>query len=186
MANVGLTTFLHSELSDEAVPKYKEEAKKLMGAISVKVDIELNDAKLYADDVLQESDNSFVSGKITLEGDKDEPEIFAPILGKTIGEDGEVISKTTDEPIFVGFAYITRQSGKGSGVKKYRAKFYPKVQFKDFETEAKTQEDKMEYVKPSVEGTIYPLPDGTWKKENNFSTLAEAVAYLKSCFATTP
>lgn len=187
MANIGLTSFLYSELNDEKTPNYKKEAEKLMGAVSVKVDLEQNDAKLYADDVLSESDNSFVSGKLTIEGDKDELEIFAPLLGKTIGEDGEVVSKTTDIPKFIGFAYITRQSGKGNDVKKYRAKMYPKIQLKDYETEAKTQEDKMEYVKPSIEGTVYPLPDGTWKYENCFSTITEAVTYLKGKFvAATP
>lgn len=185
MANIGLTSLLYSELSDETVPDYKNAAKKLMGAISVKVDIEQNDGKLYADDVLQESDTSFISGKMTLEGDKDELDIFAPLLGKTTSEDGEVVSKTTDEPLAVGVGYITRQSGKGTAVKKYRAKFYPKVQFKDFDTESKTQEDKMEYVKPSFEGTVYPLPDGTWKKENCFATIAEAKTYLEGCFKQT-
>lgn len=178
MATLGLKTFLYAPMATET-PTYSKAPAKLAGAIEAKVDIEQNDAKLYADDELQDSDESFISGKITLGVDDDDPDIFGPILGKTVdAESGEVSSNSDDKPMFVGFGYITRNSGE----KKYRAKFYPKVKFKDFDTEAKTKQDKLEYVTPSVEGTVYALEDGNWKTENRFATKAEAVAYLEGCF----
>ena len=53
MAQVGLKSFLHGELKDG---KYTAPSK-LAGAIEFKEHLNSNDAKLYADDVLQDSDS---------------------------------------------------------------------------------------------------------------------------------
>lgn len=78
MAQVGLKAFLHGELKDG---KYKAPSK-LAGAIEFKENLNSNDAKLYADDVLQDSDSSVTGGDITLGIDDDDPAIFGPLLGQ--------------------------------------------------------------------------------------------------------
>ena len=90
-----------------------------------------------------------------------------------------VNSKTSDKPKFQGFGYI---AAKNNG--KYKATFYPKVTFARSDEEAKTKEDKTEYTKPGVEGTIYPV-DGTYKETVITDTVEEAVAVLKALFGDT-
>ncbi len=181
MANTGLSTFLHAERDDEkgtyAVPG------KLAGAIDIKEALDRNDAKLYADNELQDSDNSVTGGKITLTVDDDDDAIFAPVLGETVEEiqvDGKdykkVISKTMDVPPGQGFGFITQKNGG-----KYKVSFYPKVKFTRGDEEAKTKEDKTEYTTPSVEGTIYPV-DGDYKMKISVNTLEEAKKVLYSLF----
>jgi len=58
------------------------------------------------------------------------------------------------------------------------------VTFARSDEEAKTKEDKTEYTKPGVEGTIYPV-DGTYKETVITDTVEEAVAVLKALFGGT-
>lgn len=182
MANIGLRSFLYGKL-DEATGTY-EAPKKLAGAIEFKEDLTTNDSKLYADDVLEESDTSVTGGKITLGVDDDDDAIFAPLLGKSveksqIGEEevNVVTSRTNDEPAAIGFGYISRKN-KG----RYKAYFYPKIKFAPYSVEGKTKEEKLEYTTPSVEGTLFPLEDETYRKEATVENLELAVKALESFF----
>ena len=158
----------------------------MAGAIEFKEALDRNDAKLYADNELKDSDTSVTGGKVTLSIDDDDDEIFAPILGEEVttlsikSKEYKVVnSKTSDKPKFQGFGYI---AAKNNG--KYKATFYPKVTFARSDEEAKTKEDKTEYTKPGVEGTIYPV-DGTYKETVITDTVEEAVAVLKALFGDT-
>ena len=51
--------------------------------------------------------------------------------------------------------------------------FYPKVKFVMGDEEAKSAEDKTEYTKPTVEGTLYPV-DGEYKVRVITESLEEA------------
>lgn len=182
MANIGLRSFLFAEMNEKK--KTYAAPTKLAGAIEFKESLTTNDAKLYADDVLQESDTSISGGNITLGIDDDDDTIFAPLLGKKIniikvGEEEVVVvtSNTADLPKAVGFGYITSKVGG-----KYKVHFYPKIKFSPYSIDAKTQEEKMEYTTPSVEGTLFPLEDGTYRKEATVGSLELAVATLKAFF----
>lgn len=184
MASTGLSTFLHSELSEETGKYTKPE--KMAGAIDFKEALDRNDAKLYADNQLQDSDTSVTGGKITLTVDDDEDVIFASILGETvekvtIGEKeyDKVVSKTNDEPKPQGFGFITKKNGG-----KYRVTFYPKVKFTRGDEEAKTAEDKTEYTKPTVEGTLYPVND-VYKEKVTVDSVEEAKKVLYNLFGAT-
>lgn len=182
MAQIGLKSFLFGELDEETMTY--AEPSKLAGAIEFKESLTTNDAKLYADDVLQESDTSVSGGTVTLGIDDDDDTIFAPLLGKTVQEVtiGEekvkvAVSNTGDLPKAVGFGYITSKTKE-----RYKVYFYPKIKFSPYSTDAKTKEDKLEYTTPSVEGTLFPLEDGTYKKESTVNSMAMAVNVLKSFF----
>lgn len=184
MATTGLSGFVHADF-DEDKKTYAKPAK-LAGAIEFKEALDRNDAKLYADNELKDSDTSVTGGKVTLSIDDDDGEIFAPILGEEVttlsikSKEYKVVnSKTSDKPKFQGFGYI---AAKNNG--KYKATFYPKVTFARSDEEAKTKEDKTEYTKPGVEGTIYPV-DGTYKETVITDTVEEAVAVLKALFGDT-
>lgn len=142
-----------------------------------------NDAKLYADNELKDSDTSVTGGKLALTVDDDDETVFAPILGATLEEMkvGEktyqkMVSRTDDEPVYEGFGFITKKNGG-----KYRVTFYPKVKFVMGDEEAKSAEDKTEYTKPTVEGTLYPV-DGEYKVRVITESLEEAKKVLEALF----
>lgn len=181
MANVGLSTYLHAPLNEET-GKYDVPAK-LAGAIDFKEALDRNDAKLYADDSLQDSDSSVTGGKITLTVDDDDDVLFAPILGESVTklqvgekEFDKVSSKTNDVPVPQGFGFITQKNGG-----KYKVSFYPKVTFIRADEEAKTKEDKVEYTKPTIEGTLYPVNE-LYKDKVLCNTLEEAKEVLYTLF----
>ena len=67
MARIGLNNFRYAILSEAAdgTPTYSG-AKKPAKAISCSVEVSNNEAKLYADDVVAESDTSFAGGTVTM------------------------------------------------------------------------------------------------------------------------
>ena len=92
----------------------------------------------------------------------------------------EVTSKTTDTAIPIGFGHIVTKIVKHQ--RKYKVEFFPKVTFKPFMQDAKTKGESLEFTTPSVEGTIFPLKDGTWEKHATFDNEADAITYLNSLF----
>ena len=181
MANTGLSTFMHAK-RDEKTGEYAAPGK-IAGAIEFKETLDRNDAKLYADNELKDSDTSVTGGKLALTVDDDDETVFAPILGATLEEMkvGEktyqkMVSRTDDEPVYEGFGFITKKNGG-----KYRVTFYPKVKFVMGDEEAKSAEDKTEYTKPTVEGTLYPV-DGEYKVRVITESLEEAKKVLEALF----
>ena len=67
MAQIGLTNLWYGLLTEgeDGTPSYAG-AKSFGKAVSAKVDVSTNDATLYADDALVESDKSFQNAKVTL------------------------------------------------------------------------------------------------------------------------
>ena len=84
MANTGLSTFMHAK-RDEKTGEYAAPGK-MAGAIEFKETLDRNDAKLYADNELKDSDTSVTGGKLALTVDDDDETVFAPILGATLEE----------------------------------------------------------------------------------------------------
>ena len=80
-----------------------------------------------------------------------------------------------------------------NNIKKYKAEFFPKVQFKPFVTDGKTKGESIEFQTPSIEGTIFPkeeLVNGlkklVWEKHKTFTTDEQAQAYLDNLMSATP
>ena len=106
MANIGLTNIWFSPLTEAAdgTALYAG-AKQLGKAVSCSTSITNNEAKLYGDDTLAESDTSFSNGTITLGVTDDDDDVFAELLGHTVTEDGEVIKAASDAAPYVGVPY---------------------------------------------------------------------------------
>ena len=181
MAQIGLRHFKYSKLSSDN--KYSG-ASALAGAIEAKMSPNIAEAELYADDTLKESAKEFTKGTLTLTVDEDDDSVFAPLLGHHVDEEtGEVIRAKDDTAPYVGFGRVIVKIV--NNVKKYKAEFFPKVQFKPFFPDSKTKGESIEFSTPSVEGTVYTLTetvDGVekeiWERHNTFDTDAEAQAYL--------
>lgn len=185
MANIGLTNIWFSELTEAAdgTATYAG-ATNLGKAVSCSVSITNNEAKLYGDDTLAESDTSFASGTITLGVTDDDDTVFAPLLGHDIDEEtGEVIKTTNDAAPYVGIGRIVTKMVNGSY--KYKVEFLYKVKFSEPSRDENTKGESIEFTTPSIEGLISALDDvnGTWSKSKTFNTKSDALTYLKNLLA---
>lgn len=160
------------------VYKSKQNQGVIGKAIQADISISVNEAYLYADDGVAESDKSFQSGTITLGIDDLSDEIQTEFLGhEKDGETGEIIANANDENPYVGIGFYGVK--KVGGVRKYRAIWLPKVQFAEPEDTNATKGESVEFNTPSLEGTIMLDEDGNWKMEKTFESEADAKAYLE-------
>lgn len=184
MANIGLTNIWFSNLTEGADGSATYDGAKNLGkAVSCSVSITNNEAKLYGDDALAESDTSFSNGTITLGVTDDDDTIFAPLLGHTIDAGGEVIKTATDSAPYVGVGRIVTKMVNGAY--KYKVEFLYKCKFSEPSKDESTKGESIEFSTPSVEGVIATLGDvsGTWSKSKTFNTKSDALTYLKNLMA---
>ena len=180
MAQIGLRHFKWSPMDEDG--KYTG-VKEMAGAITATPSLNIAEANLYADDTLVESAKEFTNGTLALTVADDDDAVFAPLLGHTKTTDGEVFKGVEDIPPYVGFGRVIVKMV--NGVKKYKAEFFPKVQFKPFATEGQTKGESIEFRTPTVEGTIYGVKVTVeqdtkviYERHKTFDTDAEAQAYL--------
>ena len=182
MAKIGLKNFLFGILTEESDGSATYGvAQKPAKAISCKVDISNNDAKLYADDALAESDTSFQSGTVTLGFDDENDVMLATLLGHEITS-GEIVRNSSDTAPYVGLGrIITKMVG---GVYKYKVEFIKKVKFSEPSQENDTKGESLEFSTSEIEGQVASLANGDWSASKTFNTMAEAQAYLNSFFGS--
>lgn len=173
MARIGLKHFKYSKLDEQDKPTKPDTLGK---AVDCSVELELNEAELYADDGLAESDYSFNKGNISLSIDDDNDAKLAPLLGHNITEEGEVTRKDTDSAPYIALGrIITKIVG---GKYQYKVEILCKVKFKDTAPEETTKGDSTEFTTYTIEGSVMKLADGTWSKTQTFDTEAEAIEYM--------
>ena len=88
----------------------------------------------------------------------------------------EVLANTDDIAPYLGVGVI----GKSvvGGAKKYKAKFYYKVQFHEPNDENSTATDTTNFAHDTIEGNIFLLDNGDWKAQETFDTLAAAKTWV--------
>lgn len=184
MANIGLTNLWYSKLTEgsDGTPTY-DGAKQFGKAVSCTVDITNNEAKLYGDDTLAESDTSFASGSTTLTTTDDDETVFADVLGHDVDENGEVVKTSTDVAPYVGLGRIVTKMVNGAY--KYKVEFLYKVKFSEPSKDESTKGESIEFGTPSITGVVAALADaaGTWGKSKTFTTKSDALTYLKNLMA---
>lgn len=181
MAKIGLKNFRYSILTeaDDGTPSYNG-AVKPAHAISCSVEISNNNAQLFGDDALIESDTGFSSGTVTIGIDKFDKTTQAALLGHTATEN-EIISNVNDEVPFVGLGrIITEMIG---GAYKYTVKFLYKVKFSEPNDSDQTKGENVEFNTVELQGTVAALKNGNWKAEQTFDTEKAAVSYLEGLMA---
>ena len=182
MAKIGLKNFLYGILTEQedGTATYGV-AQKPAKAITCNVSITNNDAKLFADDALAESDSTFQSGTVTLGIDDEDDQTLATLLGHTV-TNGEVERNANDTAPFVGLGrIITKMVG---GVYKYKVEFLRKVKFAEPSQTDNTKGESIEFNTSEIEGTVSALADGRWSASKTFNTMAEAQTYLNSFFGS--
>ena len=184
MAKIGLDNFRYGILTEAAdgTPTYGV-AKKPGKAISCNVSISNNSAKLYADNVLAESDTTFQSGTVTIGIDEDDITTQADLLGHTV-TDGVIVRNSNDTAPYVGIGRIVTKMVNGAY--KYKVEFLNKVKFGEPSQEDNTKGESVEFGTVEIEGTVAALANGNWSNAKTFDTYSAAVTYLESLFASSP
>lgn len=180
MARIGLRNFRMGTLSEAAdgTPTYTNGMKPAK-AISCNVETENNDAELYADDALAESDYTFNRANITIGIDNDDQTTMAYLLGHTVS-DGEMVRNVNDTAPYVGFGRIITKMV--NGVYKYDVEVLFKVKFAEPSQEDNTKGENVEFGTTELSGVASTLANGNWSKQKTFTTRTEAETYLTTLF----
>ena len=177
MAKIGLKNFKFSILDKDDKVTVPESLGK---AVSCKVAIDKNEAVLYADDGVAESDYSFKKGTVTLEVDEDADEVFAKLLGHSISKEaettGEVIRNADDVAPYVAIGRILTKIV--NGVRKYKVEYLCKVKFKEPDADETTKGESVEFKTSSIEGAVVTLASGEWSRTKTFDAYDKAETYL--------
>lgn len=184
MARIGLNNFRYGILTEaqDGTATYGV-GKKPAKAVSCNVSITNNDAKLYADDGLAESDTSFQSGTVTMGIDEDDLETMADLLGHAYAN-GQITRNSNDAAPYVGLGRIITKMVNGAY--KYKVEFLKKVKFGEPSQEDNTKGEGVEFGTTELEGQVATLTNGDWSDAETFDTKSAALAYLESFFGTTP
>lgn len=180
MAQIGLTNLWYGLLTEaeDGTPSYAG-AKSFGKAVSAKVDVSTNDATLYADDVLVESDKSFQNAKVTLGVADDDMTIFAEILGhkNAGGSTDGIVRSVEDVAPWVGLGRVVTKMVNGKYV--YKGEFLYKVRFAEPSQEDNTKGESVDFSTPEIEGTAAALANGNWSTAKVFDTKDAAVTWVK-------
>ena len=190
MAKIGLTNIWWGKLTEaeDGTPSY-DGAKTFGKAVSCKVSVTNNDATLYAEDALAESDKSFNSASVTLGIADDDDTVFAPILGHTVnngkeGNGSEMVRNANDVAPYIGLGRVITKMVNGA--LKYKGEFLYKVKFSEPSQEDQTKGEKVDFKTPEIEGTAASLANGNWSAAQTFDIKDAAVAWVKDKLKATP
>lgn len=175
MAKIGLNNFYFGELHEGTTNTYGA-ATSPGKAVSCSVEVTRNDATLYADDVLQENDESFQSGTVTLGIDRDDLATQAALLGHTYTAANGIVRNADDAAPYVGLARIVTMMV--SGVRSYKVEFLNKVKFSEPGQDDSTKGENLEFNTVEIEGTISALANGNWSSAKVFTDKEDAVEYI--------
>lgn len=178
MARIGLNNFRYALLSEaqDGTPTYTG-CKKPAKAISCSVEVSNNEAKLYADDVVAESDTSFAGGTVTIGIDDDDQAMMAELLGHTI-VDGAMVRKSSDTAPYVGFGRVIVKMV--NSVYKYKVEMLYKVKFSEPSQEDNTKGESVEFATSEMQGVIAQLANEKWSQTKTFDARDDAISWLET------
>lgn len=142
---------------DGVVPVYQT-VKYLPGLREISVTPNEEQATIYAENRLYDSENSLGEIKVTLDFASLSTDDYATIFGKKLATDGGIIERADDQAPYIALMVEKTLSG---GVKEYLTLFKGKLSIP--EDKAKTKEGKTEYQTVSISGLFMPLENGIWK-----------------------
>lgn len=185
MAKIGLNNFRYAVASVNAttgVVTYGG-AKKPAKAISFSFEPTVSDAKLYADDLLAESDSRVTGGNVTMGIDREDVDTMCDLLGHTKGDGGEIVDDVNDVAPYVGVGRVTRLLE--DGVQKYRATVLSLVKFSEPQESDQTMGESVEFSTSELSGVMTIPASGKWRHRKVFTSQADAISYIESLLAST-
>ena len=186
MATVGLDRLYYSKITESITGDETYATPQLLAkAISADLEIELNEATLFADDSAAEVVKEFKSGKLSLGINDIGAAVAGDLVGAVIDDNGVVISQGEGmpSPVAVGF-----RAKKSNG--KYRYFWLYRVIFGIPATNLATKGDSISFNTPTVEGTILRRNklDGQgkhpWKAEVNEDDASVLPATITGWYTT--
>ncbi len=142
---------------DGEIPKYQA-AKYLPGLREISITANEEQATIYAENRLYDSENSLGEIETTLDFASIDTVDYAILLGKKIAAGGGIIESADDQPPYIALMVEKTLSG---GEKEFLTLFKGKLSIP--EDKAKTKEGKTEYQTVSLNGLFMPLENGIWK-----------------------
>lgn len=142
---------------DGNVPRYGA-VKYLPGLREISVTANEEQATIYAENRLYDSENSLGEVEVTLDFAAIDTADYAALFGKKIAKTGGIIESASDQPPYIA---LMIEKTLSSGVKEYLTLFKGKLAIP--EDKAKTKEGKTEYQTMSLNGLFMPLDNGIWK-----------------------
>ncbi|WP_085523850.1 major tail protein [Tuberibacillus sp. Marseille-P3662] len=150
MARIGLRGMVYAILNqDDKNGVAYGEVKSIPGAISATYTPATNSETLYADDGPYETATAIGASELEINAADLPFEAQSDLLGKTIGSDGTVLGKSSDNAPYAAFGF---KSLKSNG--KYRVKWFYKGKFRLPEESYQTKEDSPAFQSPTVTGTF--------------------------------
>lgn len=183
MAKIGLKNFRYSVLTEasDGTPSYAG-ATTPAKAVSCSVSISNNEAELYADDGLAESDYSFNKGDVTIGVDKEDQATMAALLGHSVDSTTQAMTRNaTDTAPFVGFGRVVTLIVGGSY--KYKVEFLYKVKFAEPSQEDQTKGESVAFNTYTIPGKVHQLGNGNWSITKTFDSESDALSYLEGLLA---
>lgn len=188
MAKIGLRKSIFAPITsepDNAAPVYGEAITGHERLTTMKLSWKKVDAKLYADDVIAESENGLTGAELEMGIDDISKEFEVAALGVAEDSVDGVLEDTDDSGTPGGYGYIQVKSYKG--VKTYIANWFWKVVFSKSDEEGKTKGDNIEFSTSTITGIamgIYNDASGKakFRKRKECATYAEALTFLQSIY----
>lgn len=185
MAKTGMRYVVAAKMAKEnngALPTY-EKGMVIGRGISAEVSLTRTESKLYADDVLAESENAITGGNISIGMDDILEEAQELVFGlvKTGAEGNyEYDDKAVGAP-YVGVGYLQERRYKGAI--SYLPFWYYKVQFAPMDDRAQTRGENVEWQTTTASGTMMGVVKdasqiATFRTHKVCATAEEAVAWL--------
>ena len=172
MDTKGLKYFVYSKYASNAYSGGAVLGKGMKASAAFTFD----NGEIYADDTLQDTDKRFVEGKLTYS-----------IYGMTEAGQSDILGHTPTSPndgFTANYNDIAPFIGTGfyglSVNNKYKAVWYPKVQFSDSNEDMETRKKTVSYQSPTLEGTIMRDDDGDWRQTEVFTLEVDAIAWLNA------
>jgi len=133
---------------------------RMAKAIQAQMSVTTAEAKLFADDSVDENVKEFVSGTLTLGINDLAPSEQAAVLGQTQDHDGVVIAGENDDPPYYAIGFRARKTGG-----RYKFIWLYKVKFAIPDENYQTKGDSISFNTPSIVGTFIKRKDGNWKAD---------------------
>ena len=161
MATIGVRDLFYATVKEngDSAETYGDPVR-MAKAIQAQMSTTTAEAKLFADDAVDESVKEFVSGQLTLNTNDLEPVHQAYLLGQKMDSTGVVFASGDDEAPYVAVGFrATKTGGKFKYIWLYKVKFG--IPDENYQTKG----ENIAFQTPSIVGTYIKRKDGEWKAD---------------------
>lgn len=158
------------------LPTYDPGVITLGGLVKADLTVNYASGELYADDMLAERVEEFVSGSLAVEVDELENEEASTVYGARINEHEEKADNASDNAPCGGLGYYKTLLKKG--VKFWRGYYYPKVRATLGNDSAATKSSSITLATTPLTFTVFEPENGDWRYTKKFTSEEEAAAWV--------